>query len=57
MARTVALVDQIDQHIANLTVRETLEFAYICQVRARPAAHAALLMHPSSLIWDMQRGA
>ena len=33
MARTVALVDQIDQHIATLTVRETLEFAYICQVR------------------------
>ena len=32
MARTVGLVDQIDQHIANLTVRETLEFAYICQV-------------------------
>ena len=32
MARTIAMVDQIDQHIANLTVRETLEFAYACQV-------------------------
>ena len=49
MARTVALVDQIDQHIANLTVRETLEFAYICQVRLRPAAHAALLVHTPSV--------
>ena len=32
MARTIAMVDQIDQHIASLTVRETLEFAHICQV-------------------------
>ena len=32
MARAIAMVDQIDQHIANLTVRETLEFAHICQV-------------------------
>ncbi len=35
MARAIAMVDQIDQHIANLTVRETLEFAHICQVGAR----------------------
>ena len=49
MARTVALVDQIDQHIANLTVRETLEFAYICQVRkpcsACCPADAPLISH------------
>ncbi len=32
MARTIALVDQLDQHIPNLTVRETLEFAHLCQV-------------------------
>ena len=36
MARTIAMVDQIDQHIANLTVRETLEFAHICQVGICP---------------------
>lgn len=32
MARTIAMVDQLDQHIANLSVRETLEFAHHCQV-------------------------
>ena len=34
MARAIAMVDQLDEHIANLTVRETLEFAHICQVRS-----------------------
>lgn len=34
MARAIAMVDQMDEHIANLTVRETLEFAHICQVRS-----------------------
>ncbi len=34
MARAVAMVDQNDVHIANLTVRETLCFALKCQVRA-----------------------
>ena len=38
MARAVALVDQIDTHIANLTVRETLCFALKCQVRGVPCA-------------------
>lgn len=33
MARCIALVDQIDVHNPILTVRETLEFAHICQVR------------------------
>jgi ABC-type multidrug transport system ATPase subunit len=32
MARAIAMVDQIDVHIPILTVRETLEFAHICQV-------------------------
>lgn len=32
MARTLAMVDQLDDHVANLTVRETLEFARRCQV-------------------------
>ncbi|KAK9907686.1 hypothetical protein WJX75_008105 [Coccomyxa subellipsoidea] len=31
MARAIAMVDQIDVHIPILTVRETLEFAHICQ--------------------------
>ena len=52
MARTVALVDQIDEHIANLTVRETLEFAYICQVRKGCCACCPAAAH---LIWDMRR--
>ena len=44
MARTIALVDQLDQHIPNLTVRETLEFAHVCQV-----GHSkCLLCNPSS---------
>ena len=34
MARAVALVDQVDRHIPNLTVRETLKFAYKCQARS-----------------------
>ena len=54
MARTVALVDQIDQHIANLTVRETLEFAYICQVRMTCSACCPA---DAPLIWDMQKEA
>ncbi len=33
MARAIAMVDQIDEHIPILTVRESLEFAHICQVR------------------------
>ncbi|KAK9829450.1 hypothetical protein WJX72_005937 [[Myrmecia] bisecta] len=32
LARTAALVDQYDDHIAALTVRETLEFAHECQM-------------------------
>ncbi|CAL8463057.1 g2591 [Coccomyxa elongata] len=31
MARAIAMVDQIDEHIPILTVRESLEFAHICQ--------------------------
>ncbi|BDA47962.1 ABC transporter G family member 36 [Coccomyxa sp. Obi] len=31
MARAIAMVDQIDEHIPILTVRETLEFAHMCQ--------------------------
>ena len=30
--RTAGLVDQYDEHIANLTVHETLDFATACQV-------------------------
>ena len=30
--RTAGLVDQYDEHIANLTVHETLDFASACQV-------------------------
>ena len=33
--RTVGLVDQYDEHIPNLTVHETLEFAMICQMGLR----------------------
>lgn len=36
MARAIAMVDQNDIHIANLTVRETLCFALKCQARAAP---------------------
>ncbi len=50
MARTIAMVDQMDRHIANLTVRETLEFAYICQVRAGPACSPV----DANVIWDMR---
>ena len=51
MARTIALVDQLDQHIPNLTVRETLEFAHLCQVgpgltpAMRPTSCTVLWVH------------
>ena len=52
MARTIAMVDQMDEHIANLTVRETLEFAYICQVRETCCACCPV---DADLIWDTRR--
>ena len=52
MARTIAMVDQMDKHIANLTVRETLEFAYICQVREICCTCCSV---DAALIWDMWR--
>ena len=49
MARTIALVDQLDQHIPNLTVRETLEFAHLCQVG--PGLKPAMRPVPHTVIW------
>ena len=37
--RTAGLVDQYDEHIANLTVHETLDFATACQVDKKTAKH------------------
>ena len=53
MARTIALVDQLDQHIPNLTVRETLEFAHLCQVG--PGLMPALRPVPSHSALGAQR--
>ncbi|KAL4427934.1 hypothetical protein ABPG75_002023 [Micractinium tetrahymenae] len=39
LARTVALVEQIDYHIPNLTVLETCQFAFQCLEDVKNAAH------------------
>jgi ABC-type multidrug transport system ATPase subunit len=45
MARAIAMVDQIDRHIPNLTVRETLEFAHTCQVSLTSARERFFRQH------------
>jgi ABC-type multidrug transport system ATPase subunit len=42
LPRSAALVDQNDNHIPMLTVRETLEFANVCQVSPTTRNHTGL---------------
>ena len=45
--RTTGLVDQYDEHIANLTVHETLDFATACQVGKKIPDHTAAALQVS----------
>ena len=46
--RTAGLVDQYDEHIANLTVHETLDFATACQVGTNVPDQSAAVLRVSS---------
>jgi ABC-type multidrug transport system ATPase subunit len=54
--RTAGLIDQYDHHIPNLTVLETVKFAFDCQISSEVAAAMLVALDKTALARERSRG-